>query len=291
MSVKLTGESMQSSSNSYTYGFFKLKNNHDKAIVRFLHEDYDDFSRRPVHFVKVPTQKYSVSINCLRADNEPESNCPFCNPNIPTEKVSKRSKRIYIEFLVYQILDKNNKVIEDFMKAPKRMVWERDRRYDDKIFSLSSRCNPLHKTVFQVERLGDAGSTDTSYEIYPIAVDESLFPYQLPEKLYDPDGVQVEDKSADEMNYYLENDYKFPPKDDEGEVTRRSDVVPASQRASVSYAQPAYQNPVPMPTAAPAPESFGRREAPQGVGYANPTPEAAPAQEAPSSPVSRRRSI
>jgi hypothetical protein len=149
MSVQLTGESMQKKESNFEFGFFKLENNHDKAVVRFLHENYEDFSRRPVHFVKVPDQKYSVGINCLRADSDSVDKCPFCSSNVETSIVSKRSKRIYVEFLVYKILDKNNKVLEDYMDAPKRMVWERPRMFDDKVFSLSSRYNPLDSKVFQ----------------------------------------------------------------------------------------------------------------------------------------------
>lgn len=286
MSIKLTGESMQNREGDYTYGFFGLKNNHDKAVVRFMHQDYEDFSRRPVHFVKVPDQKYSISINCLRADGAPESDCPFCGQGIPTEKVSKRSKRIYIEFLVYKILDRNGKVIQDFTNNPKRMVWERERRFDDKIFSLSSRYNPLCNTVFQVERFGEAGSKDTTYDIYPIAVDEAQYPFTLPENLYDPDGIQVEDKTKDEMNYYLENDYKFPPKDDEGgeeQVTRRSDAAPVSEPSRApEYRQPAQ----PAPTAAPAQE-YRQPSTSADVPWKQEDGSAAPSNI----PASRRRSI
>lgn len=229
MSIQLTGKSMQQTESNFEFGFFRLENNHDKAVVRFLHEDYEDFSRRPVHFVKVPGQKYSVSINCLRPDNGDYDMCPFCNANIDTSIVSKRSKRIYIEFLVYKILDRDGKVIQDWTSKPRKMVWERERRFDDKIFSLSSRFNPLCDTVFQVERFGEKGSTSTEYDIYPINVNNEDYPYNLPEKLYNPDGVQVEDKTIDEMNYYLENEYNFPPKDGEIQVTRRSDVVQKSE--------------------------------------------------------------
>ena len=226
MSIKLTGESMQKKEFDYEFGFFKLENNHDKAVVRFMHENYEDFSRRPVHFVKVPNQKYRASINCLRADNDPYENCPFCSNELDNSIVSKRSKRIYIEFLVYKIIDKNGKVIQDWTNSPRKMVWERERRFDDKIFSLSSRYNPLCDTVFQVERFGEKGSTDTVYDVYPISGTAEEYPYKLPEKLYNPDGVQVEDKTKDEMNYYLENNYTFPPTNNEEEevVERRSDV-------------------------------------------------------------------
>lgn len=229
MSIQLTGESMQKKESNYEFGFFKLENNHDKAIVRFLHENYDDFSRRPVHFVKVPDQKYRVSINCLRADDAPQDVCPFCKNDLDTSIVSKRSKRIYIEFLVYKIVDKNGKVIQDWSAEPRKMVWERERRFDDKVFSLSSRYNPLCDTVFTIERFGEKGSTDTTYDIYPISGTIAEYPFELPEKLYNPDGVQVEDKTADEMDYYIENNYTFPPKEDE-QVVRRSDVAQETSR-------------------------------------------------------------
>lgn len=228
MGVQLTGESMQKQERNFDYGFFKLEQNHDKAIVRFLHEGYEDFSRRPVHYVRVPDKKFRIAINCLRSDNDSEATCPLCSCNLTKEQVGKRSKRIYVEFLVYKILDKNGAIKKDFSSAPKRMVWERDRRFDDKIFSLASRFNPLCDTVFQVERFGEAGSTNTEYDIYPINVDNNLYPFELPEKLYNPDGVQVLDKDVNEMNYYVENG-SFPPSDSEGnKVQRRADVAQQS---------------------------------------------------------------
>lgn len=227
MGVQLTGESMQKQERRYfDFGFFKLEQNHDKAIVRFLHEGYEDFSRRPVHFVRVPDKKYRTAINCLRGDSDSETQCPLCSCNLPKEQVAKRSKRIYVEFLVYKILDRNGAVKKDFTGAPKRMVWERDRRFDDKIFSLASRFNPLCDTVFQIERFGEAGSTNTEYDIYPINTDNSQYPFELPDKLYNPDGIQVLDKSFDEMNYYIENG-SFPPADGES-IRRRPDVVQQS---------------------------------------------------------------
>lgn len=273
MSVKLTGESMQRRDSDFEFGFFKLENNHDKAIVRFLHENYDDFSRRPVHYVKVPDQKYRVAINCLRADDQSASVCPFCACDVDTSIIGKRSKRIYIEFLVYKTLDKDGKVLKDYTDKPKRMVWEKERKFDDKIFSLSSRYNPLDAKVFQVERFGEKGSTETTYDIYPIDVNPNDYPYELPEKVYDPDGIQVSDKTADEMNYYIENEYKFPPTDDGEVVERRRDV--AQNSAPVQQAEPVVavrEEPVVQPQPAPAVEQPVQ-------------------QDVQTAPVSRRRSI
>lgn len=245
MSIQLSGESMQNSDEfEYEYGFFKLENNHDKAIVRLMHENYDDFSRRPIHQVSHSDYKYGVAVNCLRRDSEPESVCPLCSCGLPYNKVSKRRKRLYIEFLVYKIMDKHNKVLQDFSKNPKRLVWERDRSFDDKVFSLSSRFNPLCDTVFQVERFGEKGSTDTSYDIYSIDVNPADYPFELPEKVYNPDNVQVLDKSFDELNYYIENG-DFPPVDrveednppQNNQVARRADVRQQSSPVSENNSQ------------------------------------------------------
>lgn len=270
MGVQLTGESMQAEEKSYEYGFFKLENNHDKAIVRLMHENYDDFARRPIHNTKLPEYKYGYPVNCLRNDKDDPSVCPFCSANLSPDQVSKRRKRVYIEFLVYKIMDRNGKVLQDFMSAPRKMVWERDRSFDDKLFSLSSRYNPLDDVVFQIERFGEKGSTETSYDIYQIDVDKTQYPYQLPEKTYNPDGVQILDKTFDEMNYYIENG-TFPPTDNNGgaNVTRRADAQPVASQVAPAYQQQAY--------AAPQPQA-----APQ---YAQPAYQPAPAQPAPSAQV------
>ena len=263
MGVQLTGESMQKQEKKYDFGYFKLTNNHDKAIVRILHNDYNDFSRRPVHLVKVPENKYKTTVNCLRGDNDDISICPFCAAKLPPEQVSGRRKKVYIEFLVYKTMDRNGKVIDDFMSSPKRMVWERDRRFDDKLFSLSARYKTLCDEVFQIERFGESGSTDTQYDIYQINVNQAEYPYTLPEKLFNPDGILVKDKSADEMNYYIENG-NFPPED--GGVTRRADVEATAPEHRVPDTTPPWE------------------DAPASVSQSVSQPESA-------QPVNRRRSI
>lgn len=243
MGVQLTGQSMQKPQSNFEFGFFKLENNHDKAIVRLLHENYDDFSRRPVHYVRLPGYRFRRGVNCLRADNDPESVCPLCSCKLSDDQVGKRGKKIYIEFLVYKVLDRNGKIIQDYTESPKRMVWERDRRFDDKIFSLASRYPRLCDVVFQIERFGEAGSTQTQYDIYQIDVDQNQYPYELPEKVYNPDGIQVLDKTADEMYYYIENG-DFPPTDNgSGKVERRADVQQPVQTQQ-QYQQPQYQQSV-----------------------------------------------
>jgi hypothetical protein len=87
--------------------------------------------------------------------------------------------------------------------------------------SVLSRCDadPICSQTFEIERNGKAGDTQTTYEIY--------------ETKNKPDGSTLEDfdepvimgrlildKSAEDMEFYLEEGY-FPPEDDEP-VRRRS---------------------------------------------------------------------
>lgn len=257
MSIQLTGESMQANNSNSSRGdeisFFKLKNNHDKAIVRLMHEDYNDFARRPVHRIKIEGREWTRGINCLRSDDQPESACPLCSCGYDYNIVSGRRKRIYIEFLVYKILDRDGRVIADYTDEPKRMAWEQTRKFDDKIFSLSGRYSPLCETVFQVERFGEAGSTDTSYDIYPIDVDKTKYPYKLPEETYNPDGMFLLDKSREEIMYYLEN-RSFPQRDSNEEVRVRADVADTPVQGEPTQTmqqmpfdiQPAPQQPAPQ---------------------------------------------
>lgn len=72
---------------------------------------------------------------------------------------------------------------------------------------------------FEIERNGKVGDTATTYEIYETGDDPNVTieDFEVP----DPLGSHVLDKSADELNYYL--DYGvFPDGDAPSPVTRRA---------------------------------------------------------------------
>lgn len=180
-------------------GFFSLKNDKDVASVRFLYNNIEDVEGYAVHEVDVDDKKRTV--NCLREYNEPIDKCPFCR-----EKMYQAAK-LYIP--LYN---------ED---ANAVQIWERGKKFFAKISSICARYAQKGNLVchtFDIERNGKAGSTQTTYEIYETGedVNVSLEDYDMPQIL----GGLVLDKTAEDMEYYLENGY-FPDAESNEPIRRR----------------------------------------------------------------------
>jgi len=172
--------------------FFSLKDDGDVARVRFMYNNMEDVVGYAVHEVEIDGKKRYV--NCLRAYNEPKSNCPFC-----AENQFQRAK-LYIP--VYDI-------DEDEVK-----MWERGKNFFAKMSALCARYSnattPLVAHTFDVERHGKKGDTGTTYEIYETGVDDTRME-DLPE-VPDVLGTIILDKTAADMEYYLDNEC-FPNND------------------------------------------------------------------------------
>lgn len=182
-------------------GYFSLKNDKDVARVRFMYNSADDVTGYAVHQVEIDGKKRWV--NCLREYNEPVSKCPFC------EAKKFQSAKLFIP--LYNI------------DEDKVQIWERGRKFFAKISSICARYatkGNLVSHIFEIERNGKPGDTQTTYEIYEVGNDEVTMD-DLPE-VSDPIGSVILDKSADDMAFYLENGY-FPPNDDEDAPVRRRD--------------------------------------------------------------------
>lgn len=179
-------------------GYFSLKDDRDTAVVRFLYNSPDDVEGYAVHEVEIDGRKRYV--NCLREYNQPIDDCPFCKAR------KYQTAKLFIP--LYN---------ED---AKKVQVWERGKKFFGKLSSVLSRCDadPICSQTFEIERNGKKGDTQTTYEIYQTrdkADDMTLEDFDTPEIL----GRLILDKSADDMEFYLENEY-FPPEDEA--PTRRS---------------------------------------------------------------------
>ena len=194
--------------------FFTLKDDGDVARVRFMYNSMEDVVGYAVHEVEIDGKKRYV--NCLRSYNEPKSNCPFCNAN------SFQRAKLYIP--VYDI-------DEDDVK-----IWERGKNFFAKMSALCARYSnadtPLVAHTFDVERHGKKGDTGTVYEIYETGADDTRLEDlpEIPEIL----GTIILDKSADDMEYYLDNEC-FPnndgaPKRSESARTERADRPERSRR-------------------------------------------------------------
>jgi len=178
-------------------GYFSLKNDKDTAQVRFMYNSIDDVEGYAVHTVDIDDKKRYV--NCLREYNQPVDVCPFCREKKQT------AAKLFIP--IYNIDEQ------------RVQFWERGKKFVSKISSICSRYPNVVSHVFEIERNGKKGEQTTTYEIYEIKQDDTKLE-DLPE-VSDPLGSVILDKSADDMEFFLDNGY-FPPDDEDMPVRRRS---------------------------------------------------------------------
>lgn len=188
-------------------GYFSLKNDKDVATVRFMYNSVDDVEGYAVHTVEIDGKKRYV--NCLRDYNQPLDACPFCR-----EKMFQTAK-LFIP--IYNVDQK------------KVQVWERGKKFFSKISSICARYPNVVSHKFEIERNGAKGETTTTYEIYEVGSDDTTLD-DLPEAL-DPIGSVILDKSAEDMEYFIESG-TFPPEEDEMPVRRRASSSDSEERSS-----------------------------------------------------------
>lgn len=186
---RITENEAQNYQTSSNGEWFSLKNDKDVARVQFMIDKYEDIDVFACHRVKIGDKERYV--DCLRTYDEPIDKCPLCAAGIPVKPVRF--------VLMYQHDD--NKV----------KIWERGKNFIAKLQSLCNRYSPLSQYVFEIERIGKAGSKDTRYEIYPM---DRVEPFDLTE-IERPEllGGLILEKTAEEMEEYL-NTGEFPQADD-----------------------------------------------------------------------------
>lgn len=181
-------------------GYFSLKNDKDTAKVRFLYSGIDDVVGYSVHQVQVgDSTRY---VNCLRNYNDPIDACPLCKDHQFT------SAKMFIP--VYNI------------DEDKVQIWERGKRFFSQISSLCARYagrNPLCAQVFEIERNGAKGDTNTTYGIYPIGSPDETQLEDLPE-VPEIVGTRILDKSFEELENYV-NTGSFDT-EEQPQIRRRS---------------------------------------------------------------------
>lgn len=186
-------------------GFFYLKEDKEVARVRFMYSGIDDVEGMSVHQVEINDKKRYV--NCLREYNDPIDKCPFC-----------REKKFTSAKLFVPIYDVDTGNVK---------IWERGKKFFGKISSICSRYPNTVSHIFEIERNGRKGDTSTTYEIYETEKDDITLE-DLPDLPVILGGL-VLDKSAEDMEYYLESG-QFPPEDDEPMVRRRPSTSESSER-------------------------------------------------------------
>lgn len=178
--------------------FFSLKKDGDSAIVRFLHQDINDFDVLDVHNVEVGA--YKRKVNCLRHPNGKVDECQLCKNNTfdednRTYKFSLQ-RRVFLHLLQY----------ESPQKAAEK-VWERNKDLVKTLNQYVEDYGPLCDRLYKIVRHGEAGSTETKYDILALDKDRfnpSEYVFNREQLNYKPAlGTVVLDKTNEEIDEYL----------------------------------------------------------------------------------------
>jgi len=188
-------------------GFLSIPNDGDVVRVRFLYNKLEDIEGIAIHQVEIDGKKRYV--NCLREYGKPVDDCPLCKKGMFV------NAKLFIP--VYDI------------ETGQVKIWERGKKFFGKMAGICSRYaskDNLVSHIFEIERHGKKGDTQTTYEVFEVEKDKTELE-DLPEA---PDiiGSLVLDKSKDELQYFV--DYgEFP---DAGTNNRRtsSDEMPVRRR-------------------------------------------------------------
>ena len=189
------------------HGFFSLSNDGDVARVRFMYNKLEDIEGVAVHEIQVNDKKRYV--NCLREYGHPVDDCPLCKKGMFV------NAKLFIP--VYDI------------ESGQVKIWERGKKFFGKIAGLCTRYaskDDLVSHIFEVERHGKKGDTQTTYEIYPVSSDETTLE-ELPE-VPEIVGGLVLDKDKDELQYFV--DYGEFPDSADNTPRRKPDEMPIRRR-------------------------------------------------------------
>ena len=178
-------------------GFFSLKNDRDVARVRFMYESAKDIEGYSVHRVQVGDRERYV--NCLREYDSPIDACPFCKAKLKT--FAKLFVPLYNE------------------DVGEVQLWERGKKFYPELVSNCSRYENTVSHIFEIERHGKPKDTQTTYGIYEVGRDETALA-DLPEAP-DPLGTIILDKTAEDMEYYIDRG-EFPSTETQEPIRRRS---------------------------------------------------------------------
>lgn len=187
-----------------TNDFFTLSDDGDIARVRFLYEEPDgsDVDYFLVHEVEVDGKKRYAA--CLAIDDEGNlhpDDCPLCQAGY--KRIEKLFLQVYVE-------DEN-----------KVKTWDRGKTFVSKIMTYINRYGSLVAQPIEIERRGKKGSTNTTYEMFPLEKDGKTVA-DFPEK-QNLLGTFILDLTPDECYQVLDGTYVLPGSDsnNSGGATRR----------------------------------------------------------------------
>lgn len=197
-----------------TTNFFQLKEDRDVATVRILYNNVDDIEAHSLHRVKINGRDKWVE--CLRQINDSVEVCPLCASG------NKIQLRVFVPLY-----------IEDDGSVK---LWERGKKFIDKLTSLCARYNPLCSQSIEIERNGAKGEQTTEYLLFPIKGDDKTLE-DFPEVPEVPETFLL-NKTAEELDEFLDTG-KMPGLEEQSQrrnpataegVKRRTPAEPKARR-------------------------------------------------------------
>lgn len=200
-------------SSGATNDFFTLADDGDIARVRFLYEEPDgsDVDYFLVHEVEVDGKKRYAA--CLAIDDEGNlhpDDCPLCQAGY--RRIEKLFLQVYVED-------------EDKVKT-----WDRGKTFVSKIMTYINRYGSLVAQPIEIERRGKKGSTNTTYEMFPLEKDGKTVA-DFPEK-QDLLGTFILDVTAEDCEDIIAGTYVIPGSDNSSNNSGATRRESSSRRES-----------------------------------------------------------
>lgn len=260
-SINQTPSATTSNNDTKESRFLKLADNGDKAHVRFLINKLEDIEIYTTHRAHIKTsqgKEWDTTVECLRSSGEqPVDACPFCESGL------KPKTELYM-----QLYDVDTNSLK---------IWTRPTSFAERLRAafnaVGSMGNgaPICAAVFEITRIGERGSKQTEYTIYPIKIDQGVTLDSLPVKPIDVHSsgcLRAVDWEG--ARHWQENgDFPQPEKTPVDTYGRQLDAPKAQ-----TYVHNPQPMPQPMPQ--PAPQPMPQPVAPQPAPYAAPQPVAQP---------------
>lgn len=202
--------------------FLKLTNDGDMITAQLMVKDMEDVDIFACHQAVVGKwddgNDRTRFVNCLRNYDDPLDVCPMCAAGLKTQVV-----------MMLAMVDQQDGKIK---------IWNRGKTFIPKIKNFVNRWGDMTMKPVDIIRNGKKGDKKTTYDIQ-ISPSEpmDISQYEKPEFL----GGYIMDKSADEMQEYLDTGY-FPNTDNTGTnqedntQVRRRNTEPLPSRRGESRA-------------------------------------------------------
>lgn len=198
--MKFTMDEIEKYSPDTKAGYFSLKNDGDTAKVVFLYNSINDVEGHCVHKVKLKNG-FHTYVECLRNYEDPIECCPLCASKV--EGDSKLMTKLWIPmYVVANTPDEEDRAV----------LWERGKNFwKDQLYPLMvEKGEPFCSNWFLIERHGEAGDIETTYEITHTG--SNSITLDNFDEIPTPIGTIIQEKTFEELENFVKT-RSFDPAD------------------------------------------------------------------------------